>query len=114
MSVLFFTIVIGTVEFSRMVWQDNTVASAAKDGARWAAVHGATADTTATATSVQDFVRSRAYGLPVTVTTTWNPEDQRAGSIVTVTVQGSFRPIVPLLPQSTVTLHSSAQMVISR
>ena len=113
-SMAFFVIVFGTVEFSRMIWQHNIVANAAKEGARWAAVRGATSDTPATVDSVRTYVQSRSYGMTVTVTTTWNPATMAVGSIVTVDVQGSFQPIIPILPQNLIALRSTSQMVISR
>jgi Flp pilus assembly protein TadG len=114
MSAGFFIIVFGTVEFGRMIWQDNVVASAAKDGARWAAVRGASSDSPATVDSVRTYVQSRAPGLTVTVNTFWDPGDMQAGSVVTVRVEGSFQSIVPILPQGLITLRSTAQMVIAR
>jgi Flp pilus assembly protein TadG len=115
MGIAFFVIVFGTMDFSRMIWLDNVVASATKDGARWAAARGATADTPATSDSVNTYVQSRLYGMSgVTVTTTWNPTDKSAGSIVTVHVQGSFQSLVGILPQNAITLQSTAQMRISR
>ena len=114
MSVAFFTIVFGTLEFSRLIWQYNIVANAAKEGARWASARGATSDSPATSDSVSTYVQTRVYGMTVTVTTTWNPTTKKAGSVVTVAVSGSFVPIVPILPQNTITLSSTAQMMISR
>jgi Flp pilus assembly protein TadG len=114
MSAGFFVIVFGTVEFGRMIWQDNVIASAAKDGARWAAVRGASSDSPATVDSVRNYVQNRAPGLTVTVNTFWDPGDKSAGSIVTVRVEGSFQTVVPILPQGLITLRSTAQMVIAR
>ena len=114
MSAAFFIVVFSIMEFSRMIWQHNVVASAAKDGARWAAVRGSSSGAPATEDDVQTYVQGRAYGLPVTVTTLWSPGDKSAGSIVTVRVQRSFQPVVPILPQGLITLRSSAQMLIAR
>lgn len=114
MSMAFFVVVFGTLEFGRMIWQDNVVASAAKDGARWASVRGAASGTPATVDSVRTYVQSRTVGLPVTVNTFWDPGDMLPGSVVTVRVTGSFQSIIPILPQDLITLSSTAQMLIAR
>ena len=113
-SILFFTFVFGTMEFGRMIWQYNIIASVAKDGVRWAAVRGSTATTPADQSSLQTYVQGRAYGLSPTVTLNYPDGDNKSGSTVEVIVQGTFTPIVPILPQSARTLRSKARMLIAR
>jgi Flp pilus assembly protein TadG len=113
MAVPFFMIMFGTMEFGRMIWQNNVIANAAKDGARWAAVRGNDATTPASASDVRTYVQGRAFGLAPTVTTTWSP-DNKAGSTVSVDVTLDFSPGVTLLPQATIHLRSKAQMLIAR
>ena len=114
LAVAFFMFLFGTLEFGRMLWQDNVVANGARDGARWAAVRGASSTTPATGASVTSYVLTRTYGMDVTVTTTWTPATKVAGSVVEVVVERTFTPIVNILPQNVVTLRSTAQMVIAR
>ena len=59
-------------------------------------------------------MRSQANGLPVTVTTTWLP-DKDPGSVVQVTVDYAFQPILQLLPESLFGLNitSTSEMVIT-
>ncbi len=118
----------GTIEFGRMIWERNIVANASKAGVRWAAVRGnSSGQTPATAAEIEDYVLTWMYGIPVTVTTTWctapfvsgvcqppATSNNKPGSTVQVVVQGSFTPGVPLLPPSTITLRSAAQMIIAR
>jgi len=112
-SIVFLVIVFGTLDFGRMVSEYNIVANAAKDGSRYASVRGAATSSPATASDVSSYVQGRAMGMSVTVTTTWNPHN-KSGSTVAVQVQGTFSPIIGILPQSTITLSSTSQMLIIR
>ena len=114
-ALVFFIIVLGTMAFGVAVWEYNIVASAAKDGARWAAVRGATSSTPATSTTVESYVNARVYGRTVTVTTTWpdggSPSNGK-GKRVRVVVSTTFIPTVRFL--SSMTLRSTAEMIIMR
>jgi len=113
-TLLFLVIIFGIMEFGRMIWQYNVVAFAAKEGARWAAVRGATSSTPATDTTVHDYVISKALGEDVAVSTTWNPTSKNAGSLVTVQVSETFTPMTNLVPSVSITLRSTSQMIIVR
>jgi Flp pilus assembly protein TadG len=114
-SVLFFTLVFGIIQFGRAVYQYNTVSNLAQEGARWASVHGGASATPATAAQLQAYVETRAMGLPITVTATpANPSAVSPGSLVTVRVVSSFAPATALLPFTTLSLESTAQMIVSR
>src|SRR5438552_663662 len=67
-SVLFFITTFGVFELGLAIWHYNVVASAAKEGARWAAVRGSTTATPATEATVAAYVNTRVYGLAVTAT----------------------------------------------
>jgi Flp pilus assembly protein TadG len=112
-SIVFIVIVFGTLEFGLMVSDYNIVANAAKDGSRYASVRGAATSSPATADDIANYVQTRAMGMTVTVTTTWNPNNN-SGSTVAVHVQGTFSSVIGILPQSTVTLSSTSQMLIIR
>lgn len=68
-------IVLGIIEVSRAVWQTNTLAYAAREGTRYAIVHGSAGSPVAYPDSHQpviDAVRDAAVGVPnVTVTVSW-------------------------------------------
>ena len=113
-AMLFFTVIFGTLEFGYAIWQYNLVAALAQDGARWASVRGFYGVTSATAADVQDYVRSRAYGLNVTVTTSPEPRTISTGQTVTVTVSQDFTIVSTFLPTGTIPLRAQAQMVMSR
>jgi Flp pilus assembly protein TadG len=112
----------GIVEFGRAIWAYSVVAHSAREGVRFAIVRGSESGRAATATDVQNYVRGRAVGLsPVTVNTTWNPNNDPActatpnqpGCVVQVTVQYTFKPALPLIFGTNIVLSSTSKMVIS-
>lgn len=107
-SVIFFATVFGIFSFGLAIFQYNVVAMAAKDGARWAAVRAASASNA----DVQNYVRSRTYGLTPSVTTSW--PTKTAGSTVTVTVEKTFTPLGPFVPRGTIRLRSASSMIIMK
>ena len=110
-SILFFTLVFGTMEFGRAMWTYDTIAHAAREGVRYAIVRGAESGRAATATDVESYVQSRAMGMTaLAVTTTWEP-DNEPGSVVQVRVESLFEPVLPLFPPMTLT--STSRMVIA-
>jgi len=120
-SLGFLVVVFSAIEGGRMIWQYNAVAAATKDGVRWAAARGATANTVATPENVRTYILSRMDGMGVStdddyVTTSieWSDSSKEAGTIVKVTVQKSFTPIVPLTALTSITLQSKAEMVVMR
>ncbi len=115
-SVLFFTIIFGTIEFGRAVWQYNMMSDLAQEGARWAAVHGAGSSSPATTAQLQTYVQSRSPGFTVTVTVlpAAGPGALTAGSTVSVHVDSSFSPLTNLIPNTTLTLSSTAKMRVFR
>lgn len=114
-SVLFFTVLFGIIQFGLAVWQYNTVANLAQEGARWASVRGSSSSMAATAAQLQTYVESRSPGFSVTVTATpANPSAAAPGSTISVHVSSSFSPATTLLPSATLTLTSRANMVVSR
>lgn len=114
-SILIFTILFGIVQFGRAVWQYNTMSNLAQEGARWASVRGSSSSISANSTQLQTFVESRATGIPVTVTAIpANPSAAAPGSTIEVRVSSTFSPVVGLLPNATLTLESTARMIVSR
>jgi hypothetical protein len=83
----FFTILVGILTFGYAAWERNSVATDAREGARYAMVRGAGSGRTATSTDIQTYVRSKSsLGNSITVTATWDPATKVTGSVVTVTV----------------------------
>jgi Flp pilus assembly protein TadG len=113
---LFMFVVYGTMEFGRLVASYNVLAGAAREGTRYASVHGSASGSVATSSDIQDLVRHWAVGLDssaVSVITTWTPGN---GPGSTVQVQASYTavPFTALILKNSITLQSSSQMVISQ
>ena len=115
-SMMFFTVIFGTIEFTLAVWRYNMVSDLAQEGARYASVHGAGSTTPLTSGNVQTYVQSRSLGLTVSAVTTPDgaPGGLAAGSPVTVVVTSSFTPMAGMLPGGTITLTSTAKMIMTK
>jgi Flp pilus assembly protein TadG len=114
-SVVFFTILFGTIEFGLGVWQYNMTSDLAQEGARWAAVHGSSSASPATAAQLQTYVQGRSPGFSVTVTATpTNPSAAGPGTVIAVQVDSSFSPVTNLIPATTLNLTSTAKMRVFR
>lgn len=114
-SVIFFAVVFGTIEFGRGVYQYNMTSDLAQEGARWAAVHGSSSASPATAAQLQTYVQGRSPGFAVTVTAEpVNPSAAAPGTTISVRVDSSFSPVTNLIPSATLNLTSTAKMKVYR
>ena len=113
---LFFTVVYAIMEFGRLVSSYNILAGAAREGARYAMVHGSASGNSASAADIQDVVRHWSIGLDhnlVLVTTTWTP-GHGPGSRVKVQAQYTAVPFTGLILGSGINMQSSSELVISQ
>lgn len=107
---LLFVLLFGVMELGRAIWLFNSISHGARQGTRYAIVHGSDSGRDATPADIETYVRG-VIGLgDATVTTTWEP-DNAPGSIVQVAVQAPFQPVMPILPP--MTLESTSRLVIS-
>lgn len=114
-ATLLFTMVFFIIEFGQVTWRYNTIASLAKDAARWASVRGASGSTVADSSAVQTYVNAHSNGLTVIARTTWpDGGGNAAGKRVQVRIETSYTPQSTLIPHSLLNLHSTAQVVIAR
>ena len=113
--VLFFCILLGILDVARGIYAYNFLAGAAKEGSRYAMVHGSSSGSKASSTDVQNTVQKWLIGMvdpaSATVTTTWNPVSENPGSLVTVNVQYTFTPITSFLVGNW-TLRSTSQTMV--
>src|SRR4029453_7730265 len=72
-SIVFFTFVFGVTEFGRMIYEYNLIATATRDGARWACVRGTNSGHPAGVSTIRNYVVGRALNriAPADVTVTW-------------------------------------------
>ncbi len=115
-------LILGLFDVARAVWQENTLAFAAREGTRYAQVHGsASASPVAYCSScansaVASTVQSAAIGVyGITTTVDFPDGNNDRGSRVTVTTSAPF---VPLPSQYllggalTITLRGGSELVI--
>jgi Flp pilus assembly protein TadG len=108
-------IIFGIIVLSMAVYSYSFVSDGAREGVRYAIVHGSASLSPASASDIQTYVQNEAHGLNpsyLNVSTKWTP-DNKPGSVVKVQVTYSFQPLFPMSSVA-VPLSSSAQMVISR
>ena len=113
---IFFSVLYGIMEFGRVVASYNIISGAAREGARYAMVHGSASGSVATASDVQSVVRNWAIGLDrgsVVVTTTWTPGNA-PGNNVKVKASYVVTPFTGLILNNGLTVQSSSQMAISQ
>src|SRR5690242_12145037 len=88
----FMVIIFGIMDWGRIMLANNFVSYAAREGARYAIVHGSSSPHPAAASDVTTVVKNQAVALDpskITVTTTWSPNNS-PGSSATVKVAYSF------------------------
>ena len=108
----FATFLFGTMQFAFLLYSYDTICNAAREGTRYAMVHGSKSSSPATSSTVQNVVQGQCEGLgTVTASTTWTPNDN-PGSVVKVTVTYTAPLNIPLLVKN-VSLSATSQMVIS-
>jgi Flp pilus assembly protein TadG len=113
---VFFSVIYGIMEFGRIVASYNILSAAAREGVRYAVVHGSASGSVATASDIQDVVRRWAIGMDasaVVVTTTWTPGNA-PGNQVQVNASYTISPFTALILKNDITLQSSSQMAISQ
>jgi Flp pilus assembly protein TadG len=116
-----FLVLIGLFDVGRLVFINNEMAEAAREGARWGVVQGRAADEVTGANSaVSDTVRDRIVVTPAPVVEvrcvqlTALSGTCRSGDLLTVEVTSSVRAITPIISDiiGPLDLVSDAQMTI--
>ncbi len=113
-SVIFLTMIFGTLEFGIAVWNYNLVSNLAQEGARYAAVHGQLSGSAVDVTAVDAFVQSRAVGLAVTTSMPAAPNTLAPGALVEVRVSHTLVVGGGLIPFWNFPVSSTARMVVAR
>lgn len=111
-AMAFFLLTLGLMDISRAVWAYHSLSYGAREGARYAIVHGNRSNSPATAAIVESTVQGQIPNLQgVTVTTTWNPNNAQA-STVEVQAEYTFQPIMPVF-NFTIPLTATSRMAVS-
>jgi len=107
----------GVINFALALYCYDFVCYSAQQAVRYATVHGSTAATTVTASSIHTYVNGLVVGVlntsAMTVTTTWSPNNQ-PGGVVTVSVTYNYPPLTSLVSSVTIPLTRTAAMVITQ
>jgi len=124
----FLLLTVGTMEFGMAMYAYNSCTFLARDGSRWASVHGSQSQTAASCTAsqgvadgcpanstdVQNYVTSQSIGLDTsqfTVTTNWTPNNT-PGAEVTVTVAYNIVPLAGLALKQNMNVSSTSEYEI--
>jgi Flp pilus assembly protein TadG len=84
---VFIAMLLGILEFGFAAWEKNGVAADAREGARYAMVHGSQSGQIADTTMVSDYVKARTkLDNSIVVTTTWVDATKQPGTLVSVRV----------------------------
>jgi Flp pilus assembly protein TadG len=111
------TLLFAIMSFAMALYCYDFVGYSARQATRYAMVHGSTASKVASSDDVKNYVNGLVVGVldtkSLTVTTTWLPNNNR-GSVVTVTVGYTFKPLTHLVSRMNITLSKTSAMVISQ
>ncbi len=111
------TLLFGIINFALALYCYDFVCYSAQQAVRYATVHGSTATTPATASSMTTYVNALVVGVlktsALTTTTTWSPNNT-PGGVVTVVVTYNYPPLTSLVSSVTIPLTRTASMVITQ
>ena len=111
------TLFFGIINFALALYCYDFVCYSAQQAVRYAAVHGSTATTPATASSMTTYVNALVVGVlktnALTTTTTWSPNNT-PGGVVTVVITYNYPPLTSLVSSVTIPLTRTASMVITQ
>ena len=111
-ATVFTSILLGILEFGFASWAKNSVTSDAREGARYAIVHGGQSGRVADSTMIANYVKSRtSLDNSIVVVPTWaDPTNKTAGTTVAVKVKHAVPRYGPFLAAHTDS--STSTMVI--
>ncbi len=108
---IFIPLMFGVVEIGRGIWAKSMVTAAAREGVRYAIVHGNQSGAIADSAAVANYVIGRTQLTGIKVKPTWPDGNKDYGSRARVQVTYSYVPVVAVIPAKTIT--STSQQVIS-
>jgi len=133
-AILVITIFFGIMETSLMLYDYHFISEAAREGTRYAIVHGSSCATTfttacpAASSDVQTYIKNLGFpgivSADLTATTTWPTTGSACtpsaspcnnpGNLVMVKVQYKLPLSIPFMSTQTFTMSSTSEMVISQ
>ena len=115
-ALLFLGVVLGIMEFGRLVYSYTVLAGATREASRYAMVHGSRSGSPATEEDILAELKRWAIGLDrdaISVDATWTPSNA-PGSLVRVQSSYTVSPFVKLIIPSSITIGSRSELVISQ
>ena len=112
----FVILLVGVMDFGRLGYTYNSVTYAAHQAARFAATNGSASGHAASAATIQANAKGNMVGLnasDLTVAVSWNPNNN-PGSQVQVVVSYGFQPLVVPISSTSLTLKSTAVVIITQ
>jgi hypothetical protein len=125
---IFFLMLFGIIDFGRYVYYVQVLNNAAREGARYAIVHGAEGipstgppddpSGAAVMTTVRNYLVGVIDGGALTITPTWTssagmPAPNIRGTLVNVHIDYQFRSVIPLVPIPPLTVQGDSTLVIN-
>jgi Flp pilus assembly protein TadG len=115
--VFFIPLIFGIIEFGRMAWTKSTLTAAAREGVRYAIVHGSVSATPADSAAIANYVIGRTQLGGISVRPLWTDGNDGGttgndpGDIVQVTVNYSYNSLIPIIQSRT--LYGRSRQIIS-
>ena len=120
---IFFLLLFAIIDFGRYVYYVQILNNAAREGARYAIVHGSLSlsptgpPQDSTGAAVKQVVRDYAVGVigdatVLTINATWNPNNNR-GNAVSVTVDYQFHSVIPIVPLPAIQIQGASTLVVN-
>jgi Flp pilus assembly protein TadG len=110
-ATVFISLLLGIIGLGYAAWTRNSVASGAREGARFAIVRGTSSGRVTDSAGVADYVKSKTpLDANLVVITRWSP-NKEPGSLVTVTVKHPAPAFGPFLGARTDSASSTMVVV---
>jgi Flp pilus assembly protein TadG len=120
---IFFLMLFGIIDFGRYVYYVQILNNAAREGARYAIVHGDLGvpstgppddpSGAAVKSTVRNYLVGVLDGGALTINATWPAGTNLRGNLVTVQIDYQFRSVIPLVPIPPLTVRGESTLVIN-
>lgn len=120
---IFFLMLFAIIDFGRYVYYVQILNNAAREGARYAIVHGDLGvpstgppddlSGAAVKSTVRNYLVGVIDGGALTIDATWPAGTNLRGNLVTVQVDYDFRSVIPIVPIPALTVRGESTLVIN-
>jgi Flp pilus assembly protein TadG len=109
-GLIFIPLVFGIIEFGRLTWSKTMITAAAREGVRYAIIHGSSSGAVADSAAIANWVIARTSLSPIVVTPRW-ADSKDPGDTAIVTVTYVYTPVVNIFGSKTIT--STSKQIIA-